>query len=321
MKDRVLIIGKTPPPIGGVTIHVRRLLEQLKVAGFTHFDFLDLNDASLLKIIKRIFSHHIIHLHTSNPYFQLLTALLSRFTGKILILTFHGNIGRYGKLRNMLTALSCKYCTVPIVQNESSELLATQWNPATIRIGAYIPATFQELLSPATSLLIQAFATDYEYLFCTNASTLSFDSSGREIYGISELIDAFVLMPKAGLIISDSSGQYFTYIRAKRMLPRNVCFISTPHDFLNILDYSDAMIRNTTTDGDSISVHEALEKGLVVFATDCVPRPKGCKIYQSVSELDVVSELEEALMCKRERSNEMNVTGTLVCLYNSYLHR
>lgn len=321
MENRILIIGKIPPPIGGVTIHVQRLLQQLPIEGFTHFHFLDLNSASFREIITGILRHSVIHLHTSNPYFQLILALFSRLTGKTLLLTFHGNIGRYRKLRNMVTALSCKYCSVPIVQNESSELHAIQLNPGTIRIGAYIPASFQQPLAPTTSLLIQSFIADYDYLFCTNASTLSFDRSGREIYGISDLIDAFALLPKAGLIISDSSGQYFHYIRTKRTISPNVCFISTPHDFLNILDYADAMIRNTSTDGDSISVHEAIEKGLVVFATDCVPRPDECRLYKNLLKINLMTELEEALMDNCDRSGKMNVTQTLLHLYNSYLYR
>jgi len=218
-----------------------------------------------------------------------------------------------------LTLIACKYCTVPIVQNEYSELKALKLNSNTICIGAYIPATFQNPLGPGISLLIQALAADHDYLFCTNASTLSFDRSGREIYGISDLIDVFAATPRAGLIISDSSGQYLSYITSRKIISSNICFISIQHDFLNILDYADAMIRNTTTDGDSISVREALHKGLVVFATDCVPRPKGCTIYQDIGNVDLVKYLEDRLACKPAQCSQVNVTQTLLHLYRAYL--
>ena len=39
------------------------------------------------------------------------------------------------------------------------------------------------------------------------------------------------------------------------------------------MDYADCFIRYTSTDGDSLSIHEALEQGIPVIATDVVSRP------------------------------------------------
>jgi hypothetical protein len=44
-------------------------------------------------------------------------------------------------------------------------------------------------------------------------------------------------------------------------------------------------IRNTTTDGDSISIHEALYLGKQVWATDCVMRPDGVNVYSKLDEM------------------------------------
>ncbi|HEV7381204.1 MAG TPA: hypothetical protein VGN64_15510 [Dyadobacter sp.] len=318
MKNKVLIIGKIPPPVGGVTVHVSRFIDQLNTLGYTDYVFLDLKRTSITGVIHAILSHPVIHLHTSNTYLQFLITLLTRFLNRKLIITFHGNMGRYGNFRDILTKLCCKYCTVPIVQNEYSYQKAINLNTRTILLSAYIQARIQTPLSPTTALLIEAFTYKYDYLFCTNASTLSFDRSELEIYGIGDLTDVFANLPKAGLIISDPSGRYIRYIGTKNALPPNICFISTPHDFLSILDYADCLIRNTTTDGDSISIHEALEKGVIVMATDCVSRPVGCRTYRHISNLDLIAELKSAQrdQCCSTGESNANVTNALVDLYD-----
>jgi glycosyltransferase involved in cell wall biosynthesis len=99
----VLIVGKTPPPIGGVTIHVSRLLENLKKKGFT-FRYFNLNDEQIIRLFPLMLNKKIklVHLHTSNVYLQTIISLFCYFFSLKLFVTFHGNLGRYGLLKNML---------------------------------------------------------------------------------------------------------------------------------------------------------------------------------------------------------------------------
>ena len=50
--------------------------------------------------------------------------------------------------------------------------------------------------------------------------------------------------------------------------------------------HCDAFIRSTTTDGDSLSVHEALHLKKDVIASNVVDRPIGTLTYLSASELE-----------------------------------
>ena len=49
---------------------------------------------------------------------------------------------------------------------------------------------------------------------------------------------------------------------------------------------SDALIRATTMDGDSLSVKEALYYGVPVFATDVVDRPSGVISFSDFKDLE-----------------------------------
>jgi hypothetical protein len=139
---------------------------------------------------------------------------------------------------------------------------------------------------------------------------------GAEIYGICDLIKKFNDTKKSLLIVSDPSGKYLEYLQSKKIIfNSNIFLISEPHDFFEIMKLSDAFIRNTTTDGDSLSIHEALFLGKLVFATDIVTRPENCIVYHKLQEIN----FEEALVINqkihRPIYENINVVQDLLRIY------
>jgi len=303
-KNKILILGKIPPPIGGVTIHTSRLLESLQEKNYTRFHFLDLSKTSILKILTSLISFPVTHLHTSHVYFQLLAAVLCFVTRKKLIITYHGNLGRYKSFKNWVVNASCRLCFTPIVQNQASMQSATRLNHGALLLSAFLPAKVSSHLDPAILEILISCKHKYPYVFCTNACNLTFDKTGNETYGILALINQFQAMPQAALIVSDPSGKYIHFTEKQMTLPDNIVFISYPHNFSDLLQHTDAFIRNTTTDGDSISIHEALANRISVFATNSIPRPSGCVLYSDISKIDFVSELQH----KKQENQKLSVT-------------
>lgn len=293
--NKVLILGKIPPPVGGVTIHVLRLLENLSNKDYNSFCFHDLKKESVWKIFIKIPQYKAIHLHTSHVYFQLIAAVYCRLLNRKLILTYHGNWGRYGFIKNLAAGLSSWFAYMALVQNQGSLVKVKKWNENSALLSAYIPPL--DILPPDKQTLrkIQELKAKYKYLFCTNASNLTFDQNGQEIYGISSLIKNISQAEKTALLISDPSGTYKKYIvHSLKEIPENIFFVTEPHDFRNVLKLSDAFIRNTTTDGDSISIHEAISCQVLVFATACVSRPPECTLFTDITKIDFVKELQTA---------------------------
>ena len=68
-KTELLIIGKKPGPIGGVTIHVSRLLSLLSKVGIS-YDFYDLSRFCVVGFINAIKLTEYAHLHSSSPLFS-----------------------------------------------------------------------------------------------------------------------------------------------------------------------------------------------------------------------------------------------------------
>lgn len=312
----IIIIGKIPPPIGGVTIHVKRLLHVLDKNNI-RYSFLNLNEG-FFNILKALFlGTRQIHLHTSNVYVRFLASLLSIFSSKRLFITYHGNIGRYGRLKNTFDKISIYFCTIPIVLNEESLKKAQEINSNSILISAFIPPTTNNN-STAKFAEIEAICNKYKTVFATNAFNVSFDKKGNEIYGISSLVKVFNKNKDIGLIISDPSGNYRKFLENKSIpLESNIKFITYPHSFVDVLTKVDGLIRATTTDGDSLSIKEAIYLGKLVICTDCVDRHYLCNKYP-VNDYDKMMEIIEAYKFDKIKSPQPLDTSDINVLLNLY---
>lgn len=286
-RRKIIIIGRSPPPIGGVTIHVSRLVQLLT----TRLDvkFVELKPTNLPYIVALLLLpiKAPIHLHTSKASVRFLVSLAGRLFRKRIIITYHGDLGRFSAFGNCLDYLSIRLCTVPVVLNEGSSTIARKLNRNSCTLTAYIPPQKHEPLSDKTQEDILALKNRVTMTIATCAYALAKDNDGREIYGITELAMLFSRYPNIGFVLSDPSGQYFDHFNAMGTTqPNNVLIITGPHSFYEVLRFVDVFVRNTTTDGDSLSVREAQSLNKIVFATSVVSRPEGVELYQSVDELE-----------------------------------
>jgi len=80
-------------------------------------------------------------------------------------------------------------------------------------------------------------------------------------------------------------------MRQKIHINSNIYFITEDHPFTEILKLSDGFIRATTTDGDALSIREAIKLNIPVIASTSVDRPKECILF----ELDSIADLENIL--------------------------
>jgi len=288
MKKNILVIGKIPPPIGGVTIHVKRLLLFLNKDNIP-FKFVELKLINLPLILQNMFLYKNIFLHTSNSKLRLILVVISKITPGRIIFTLHSNFGRYGYFRNFLDFLAIKIADVPILINQNSFDKANQINTNAKLIPAFIPPLDNMPLPLELSNKIDVFLrNNKEDVFCTNAFNLSIDKNNEEVYCGTALIKVFQKLKNKKLIFSDPSGNYRKFFGENKIhIPSNVLMLTQPHDFINILHRSDSFIRATLTDGDSLSVKEALYFKKHVICSDCVDRPEGVILFKTKNQEDL----------------------------------
>lgn len=312
-RPSILIIGEMPPPIGGVTIHVSRLFMLLSKE--FHVKIFSYKNNPLYKVLMLIWQarNDVVHLHASNPVFRAAVSVLSYFIGVKLFVTFHGNIGRYGYIGNMFDKISLLFSYVPVVLNSGSFAVASRFNSRSVLMSAFIPPIDNEILSEDISERLASFRDRYNIVCCTNAYDVSFDVDGREIYGVVDLIYLFGQFPNIGLFISDPSGNYIKYLRSMDLfIGDNVMFIGGSHSFYEAMRYADIFIRNTVTDGDSLSIHEALSLSKTVFATNVVSRPS------SVIQYSDLQGLRDILSSYRRGDGAINATYELNNIFEDY---
>ncbi len=312
--DKVLIIGTVPATsgVGGVTIHVSRLCEALKENEVV-FELCDYKNLPLTTQIGMIKRSAIVHLHVSNPFLRLFYVSLCRLFSKKVILTFHGNLGRFGALKNSVDLYALRLCQVPIMINNDSYIKAKSYNPRSVLIPAYISEKAKIELPEEVKSVLQKYKSEGKIIVSTNASYMQFSDKGEEIYGIRFLVEYFKDKDEYVLIVSDPSGQYSEYYRDEKL--QNVCFIIQKHSYASLLSYSDIMIRATATDGDSLSVREALDVGVRVIATDCVDRPAGVVLFKYNDEQSLTESLKMNENNKGIRTSDNDVVNSIVKIY------
>ena len=302
-KKKILILGKKPLPIGGVTIHVNRLTALLDKVG-QEYSFYDLQGFRILSFLRVIGTVDYAHLHSSSPLLRLLFAVICRFCNTKSMITYHGDLGRFSSFYNFIDYMSVKVVNIPILINKQSFNKAIRYNKNSVCISAYIPEVCQEKLDVSVENKINELRQRVSFIVCTNASNFTLDKDGNEIYGIKLLVDLFRKYPDWGFIISDPSGSYSKLLGE---LEPNICVIRGTHSFIPVLETSDCFIRYTSTDGDSLSIHEALDCGIYVIATDVVTRPENVSLVTRGNTDQLISLLyhfqQERLKQKRSVRN------------------
>ena len=284
----ILIIGKVPPPIGGVTIHTSRLLSLCKESNI-NYKFYDLQKFNLFTFLSSIRVSKKSHLHANNPLLLFFYSVICFLMKKHSIITIHGDLESYNPFLTFLEKWAIAFCKVPIVLNEFSLEKAKKINPRTKKLSAFIPPITSLQLSSKDLRKIASTGKKENVLFCTNAYDYVFDKNGDEIYGILSLVDCFNTYPQKRLVISDPKGSYLSFVKKNKIIiKKNVIFLTGNHSFFEVLKLASCFIRNTSTDGDSLSVKEALYLGISVIATDCVDRPNGVNVikFKDTSSLE-----------------------------------
>jgi hypothetical protein len=319
MNERtILIIGKPSPPIGGVTIHVSRLLEYLATTSLS-YNFYDLRKFSPFLFISNILKHKYVHLHSSSVYLRLLFSIICIVFRVKSIVTIHGNLYRYHKIKNLIDILTIKLCVLPIVINKYSYNIAYKINKNVQLISAYLPSIKQEKLSTEIIAILEKLKNRYKYLVVTNAFALTYDKNKNEIYGIDFLIRFFKNTSNYGFVISDPSGDYYKKYFMCISECDNIEIIGYPHPFIGILEYADIYIRYTSTDGDSLSIHEAIDAGVKVITTDVVDRPESVYLIKrdNYNELSNILLSIESKKCKTK--NRDNKKPNIISFYEQLL--
>ncbi|MCD6011086.1 MAG: glycosyltransferase [Flavipsychrobacter sp.] len=293
--NKIIIIGTLPPPIGGVSIYNQRLYDFLDNEEGIEVDFIDYKRNHILAVLDAVLNHKIIYLNCSSSSFKFLIAVYAAIFRKKLVVAFHGNMGRHTGSDNLLDKLVLRLARLTVVLNKQSFDYALRYTRKVFLGTSFIPPIRQEYLNSDIKTFIAHCREKFKVICSSNAHNVSFDSAGNEIYQVKFLLSVFSQLPECCIILSDPSGMYSSYLEQQKVqIPSNVFIIKETHSYFELLKETDVMLRITTTDGDSISVREALYLHKIVIASNVVDRPAGV-ITVNISEEEILEKLREVM--------------------------
>jgi len=185
----------------------------------------------------------------------------------------------------------------------------------TVVVPGFIPPMWRD---PDESLIadhVRTFCRQHgPVILATGAPVIRRETS--DLYGMDitiELVDRLrKTYPRIGVLwsllnIVGSVPEYADKMRdeiTRRGLDAHWCFSPPQKVFYPVYKMVDLFVRPTSTDGDALSVREALYFGVPTVASDAAPRPEGVRLFRSrdVDDFErVVRQTLENLDAERER--------------------
>jgi len=136
------------------------------------------------------------------------------------------------------------------------------------------------------------FIANRSPLLVANAFKIVFWNDGTELYGLDMCVELVHRLksqyPQIGLVfaLADDTGEpdYFSKIKEQILtnkLDEHVYFMTGQRELWPLFRKADLMVRPTCTDGDALSIREALYFHVPALASDVVPRPDGTIVFNN----------------------------------------
>ena len=301
---KILYLGKRIGDVGGVTTFNKRFSKRLYNSN-VDFKFLELTNISLLRLIKEIILHKNIYYSGCNIIFSILLRFFSIISYKKLIISFHGMpFNTKSLIVKTIENLSYRISHLTIL-GASGELQITYKKNIQVISSFISPANHSDLF--VDNFLALNNVNKFEHIFVTMAYRNVIDKDGYELYGISNLIESFKMLENYALIVVNPNQDLIAKEEYK-----NIFFISQNINLSYLLEKADVFIRNTTSDGDPLSVKEALSVGCKVMASNCILRPESVHLFDYHDKNSLINTIKN--ICKADKMVVNDLDS-----YNEYL--
>lgn len=326
---KIAIIGPYPPPYGGISVHIKRMKNYLDNDGH---DVVIYNESKKTfnnqKNIKCIGSYKkfifkipflkvdVLHFHSIDKKVRILLGFYKIFRKKI-ILSLHGesmhdqikmsNYLEKKLLNNSLKKIDCIVCSNNKIKKD---LIFFGVNENKIEvIPEYVKPfkTKEDFESIPES--VWEFVNNANFLIAANGWIRFYNN--EDLYGVDMLIDLIYELNKKNIHVSlifallgtesqsmeEKQYYYDLKIKIKELGIEDDIFIfeSKNKEFYPILQKSQLFIRPTNTDGNSVSVMEAIDLKIPCITSDACPRPEGTVLFKTRDIEDLVEKSIEVI--------------------------
>lgn len=311
-KKIILFIGPLPPPAGGISIHIKRLSELLKNDyTFEYIDesnpvkpvYFNIRSLNFFKYLALISKADLIYIHSGTHILRTFHIVMGKLFFRKIILTLHAYPFNNKKIVKYFEEVIYKQANKIILVNANlfekiklprqKCLVQNAFLPPVIESETEIPAAIDEWIKKAK--------ISGKVIMCANAWQLEIYQN-EDLYGLDMCIDAMYKLKKDGL----AAGFIFNVASTNKLkdiylicqekinelgLAENFLLINERLSFVKLIEKTDIVLRPTNTDGDALTVREALFLGKPVVASDVVERPLGTILFKTRDVNDMTAKL------------------------------
>ena len=303
--NKVIIFGKLPPPVGGVTKSIQSLFNAFKSKDIS-VDFF--NPKSILK------KYDIAHINYIKRWKIIAAIIIGNFIANKTILTYH-SLDFYPQ-DSYIDRMILKYLDGLIVLNETVKNRCLNISNNKTKIRLFTPI-LKEGINNSDDLIKNTFFEKNK--FKKYMLLYAFDKvykENKEVYGIKFILDLMdELDDEYVLILVDPKSGYKKDIDDLNLKER-VIYINEIINFDNLLYHIDVYIRPTNFDGNSVATLEALSKNKFVIASDCVERQKGIITYINNNIDDFIEKLNSLKNLKTKQNIELTTVSEFIDFCN-----
>lgn len=214
--------------------------------------------------------------------------------GLDIVHTVHSSRG--GRLATVALRFACRLGQERI--GVSKAVAETLDVPAVVIPAFIAPAQEDERIPAEIEEWLNSQAASGRRIIAMNAfNTAKID--GVDLYGLDMIVEAFrdseLARDHAALVcvsMMEPERDYFQILlRQAENINDRLRFVTDEVSFAGVLRRCDVFVRPTTTDGDAISVREALWYGKTTIASDAAVRPEGTTLFVSRDPEDFIRKI------------------------------
>lgn len=297
--SKYLVIGKVPPPLGGVTVFIERFVNKLVRNGDK---VVLVSPTKVYRVLVNSFRAEFIHIHTISIVYLALFYVL-RLLPKVTVYD-HNHSRHFNNMPTIKLRLIMFFLSNIDRVFVANTLLTSNYNNCTTKVFEFSP--FLPPLVEKKQSIIDSYPNAIKELIISS-KPLVFTSAWKNVHEGTESVyglDAFIKVAKAAneeglglsfLIMLGIESEKDEYLLKKASLVPNLTVLIGQYESWPILENAACLIRNTSTDGDSVSVREAIYFSTPVLASDRAPRPKEVKVFQKDDHQQIYKLLKDLI--------------------------
>lgn len=313
VKKNILFMGPYSA-VGGVSVHIKRLsillAEKYAVSfvdesplEYSKGEVFNIRSKNIVQYLKLVNNADVIHIHSGVSVLRIFHILTAFFFGKKSIVSYHTIYNLPSKNAIFINRLFLPFTNKVIcVTEEINNILRPK---KSVVLPAFVPPLIEKEPELPATLVEVIEKIKRNKLIVSNAFRLDLHQE-TDLYGMDLLLDVARKIRSEGLkykIIfivadrNDESGLFkkYTEIIKSENLENEIALLPNPISFVRLMQRSDIVIRATASDGDALTVREALFLNKPIIASDVTARPEGTILFKNRNSEDLFQKIKETL--------------------------